>query len=93
MDGTLVSSLKFTTKDMKTCTIADLLERNNISHAAAAADATEQLQKTYNLRYHINLKTEAASVASDTRKATANLAGVLDMDQHDCEMHVVNLTI
>ena len=45
---------------MKTYTIAAILEENNGSYAAD--NVVEQLQKTYNLRYHINLKTEAASV-------------------------------
>ena len=76
---------------MKTYTIAAILVKNNVSHATD--NVAGQLQKTYDLRYGINLKTEAASVASDTCKAAANVADVLDADQHDCEMHVVNLTM
>ena len=76
---------------MKTYTIAAILVKNNVSHATD--NVAGQLQKTYDLRYGINLKTEAASVASDTCKATANVADFLDADQHYCEMHLVNLTM
>ena len=60
MDGALGSSLMLTTKDMKTYTIDDILEKNDVSHAMA--DVAEKNYKTYDLRYGINLKTEAASV-------------------------------
>ena len=44
-------------------------------------------------RYNIDLKKEAGCVASDTCKAAANVAGNLNANQSDCEMHVVTLLL
>ena len=38
-------------------------------------------------------KSEAGCAASNTCKAASNVADVLEGDQHDCEMHVVNLVM
>mmetsp|Transcript_32277 Transcript_32277/g.67858 ORF Transcript_32277/g.67858 Transcript_32277/m.67858 type:complete len:853 (-) Transcript_32277:67-2625(-) len=89
MDGALGSSLKLTTKDMETYTIAAILEKNNVSHSAP--DIGAQLQKTYMERFGIDLKKETNSCAADTCKAAANVAGVLEADGEDCEMHIVSL--
>lgn len=92
MDGALGSSLKLTTKEMQTYTIAAVLEKNNISHGAV--DVAEVLQTIYNDRYDIDLKNEVASCASDTCKSAANVSGNLDAEQQcDCEMHVVSLCL
>ena len=44
MDGALVSSIRLTTKEMETYTIAAILENNNVGHTAD--DVGAQLQKT-----------------------------------------------
>ena len=77
---------------MKTYTVAAIHEKNNASHAAG--DVAAQIQKTYQARYNINLEVEAGCVASDTCPVASNAADVLlGADQHDCEMHVVNLVM
>ena len=52
MDGALGSSLKLATKEMKTYTIAAVLEKNNISHGAQ--DVATILQSIYMDRYSID---------------------------------------
>ena len=91
MDGALGSSMKLTTKNMETYTIATILEKNNFSHSAD--DVGAQLQRIYKERFNVDLKVEATSVASYTCKAASNIADVLEADQQDCEMHIVLLVM
>ena len=56
-------------------------------------DVAEQLQTIYKERFGIDLTKESACIASDTCPTAANVADVLEADQHDCEMHIVQLVM
>ena len=90
-NGILGSSIRLTTKAMETFTIATVLTKNNVSHAAATV--TGQLQTVYQERYNIDLKSEAGSMASDTTHSAQNVGACVDAHQRDCQMHVVSLVI
>ena len=90
-DGILGSSLKLTTRNMDTYTIAAVLEKNNVSHGAK--DVAAQLQTAYQNRYNIDLIKEAGNVGGDTTPCAHNVGENLDAYQRDCEMHVIALII
>ena len=77
---------------MHTYTIAVVLENNNVSHGGAE-DVVDILQRLYWATYNINLMNLSTYVASDTCKATVNVAANLDAGQSNCEIHVINLTL
>ena len=90
-NGILGSSIKITTSDMETYTIATVLKKNNVTHSAGPV--ADQLQQTYQDRYNIDLRKEAAHVTSDTTASAHNVGACLDAYQNDCDMHVVSLVL
>ena len=67
------------------------MRKNNVSHGAE--DVAVILQSIYMERYKIDLKKEVGCVASDTCPSAANVAGNLNGNQSDCEMHAVSLSL
>ena len=91
MEGALGSCIRLTTKDMETYTIATLLKKNSASHSAS--NVAKVLEESYQERFGVSLKKIACHVASDSTGSAANVAGNLDAQQNDCEMHVVSLAL
>jgi hypothetical protein len=91
-DNVLGSSVRLITKDFDLLQIACLLTKNNITHGAEWNAIT--LQEEYLNRYGVELSEEVKYMTSDTASAARAVSGhVEDMDQVDCEMHVVNLAL
>ncbi len=90
-NGILGSSIKLTTSDMESHTIACTLKKHNDSHAAE--HVAQCLQEVYEERFGIDLSKEAGFVASDTTPCAHNVGEKLGSIQNDYTMHITSLII
>jgi hypothetical protein len=91
-DNVLVSSINFISADFEVVKIAFFLVKNNTTHNLEFNAIT--LHQYYLDWYSIDLDMEANFITSDTATAAKAVSNyVEDIEQIDCEMHLVNLAI
>ena len=89
-DNLLGTSIRLIDSDFKIVTLAVLLSKNNVSHAADFNGTFIILRFLEN--YHLDIERYTKFVTSDTTPSAKNVADYIgDAEQVDCEMHVLNL--
>lgn len=91
MDGAIGSSARVVTADMKCISVATCLIKNNDSHGAKLV--ANVLTEVYKDRFNVDLSKDVKSAGSDTASAACAVSTQLGVEQEDCEMHVVNLSV
>jgi hypothetical protein len=91
-DNVIGSNIRFITKDFELVQIACVLKKNNVSHKAQYN--ANYLDQIYSKRFGINLHDDSKFITSDTTSAARAVSQYIDdIEQVDCEMHLVNLAI